>query len=99
MAPPKGFPKPEGSGRKAGQKNHKTKERLAAIAAAGVTPLEYMLAVMRDKSADWERRDWAAAAAANYVHPKLSSATMGGDDEADPISHQHTVRWLRPGEG
>lgn len=26
------------------------------------------------------------------------SVRLGGDDDADPIQHQHTVRWLRPGE-
>jgi hypothetical protein len=39
----------------------------------GLTPLEYMLAVLRDENADTERRDEMAKAAAPYIHPRLSS--------------------------
>lgn len=38
-------------------------------------PLEYMLRVMRDPTADEKRRDAMAQAAAGYIHPKLSSVT------------------------
>jgi len=37
------------------------------------TPLDYLLAVMRDESADRSVRFQAAKAAAPFVHPRLSS--------------------------
>lgn len=47
---------------------------LAEDEAAGkLSPLTYMLRVMRDESALPARRDWAANAAAPYCHPKLAS--------------------------
>ena len=36
----------------------------------GVTPVEYMLSVLRDESAPEERKCWAAEKAAPYIHPK-----------------------------
>jgi hypothetical protein len=65
--------KREGSGRKPGSANQKTREIANAAVAQGLTPLEYMLAVLRDESADPERRDRMAAAAAPYIHPRLSN--------------------------
>ena len=47
----------------------KTKQRIEAIAAS---PLDYMLAVMRDPGAKPERRDNMAKAAAVYTHPSLA---------------------------
>jgi hypothetical protein len=45
-------------------------------------PLEYMLRVMRDHTADEKRRDAMAQAAAAFIHPKLSSIT-------GTFSHKH----------
>jgi hypothetical protein len=44
-----------------------------------VTPLAYMLSVMRDPEADSKRRDDMAKTAAPYVHPRLSSVDHGGE--------------------
>ena len=52
-------------GRKTGTPNRANTERQAAIAASGITPLEYMLGVMRDESVDDKRRDAMAARAAS----------------------------------
>lgn len=41
-----------------------------AVASPGLMPLEYMLAVMRDETADKTRRDRMAIAAAPFLHPK-----------------------------
>ena len=38
-----------------------------------MTPLDYMLSVMRDETASPTDRKWAAAHAAPYLHLKLSS--------------------------
>lgn len=69
-----------GSGRKRGQKNRKTKLLIEAATKDGITPLEYMMKVMRDENSPLNRRDDMAKAAAPYVHPKLNaiSAPNGG---------------------
>lgn len=70
-----------GAGRKAGSPNKASAEREAAITASGLTPLEYMLQVMRDEAQPPPVRLDAAKSAAPYVHPKLSSAEVkhGGE--------------------
>jgi hypothetical protein len=65
-------------GRKKGVPNKATAKKAAAIAATGITPLDYLLKVMRNPKADAQRRDEAAKAAAPYVHPKLSAVEMSG---------------------
>ena len=72
--------KREGSGRKPGTLNKRTAEQAAAVEASGLTPLDYMLAVMRDLSMDDAKRLDAAKAAAPYVHAKLSSMELTGKD-------------------
>lgn len=69
-----------GAGRKKGVPNKKTQEVLEKIAESGLTPLEYMLQVMRDEGEDSHRRLSAAQAAAPYVHAKLSSIEVSGKD-------------------
>lgn len=70
-------------GRPAGVLNKRT---LAAgelrdkLLAEGITPLEYMLSVMRDESNDQAVRLDAAKAAAPYVHPKLNAIEHSGPD-------------------
>src|ERR1700738_5549555 len=53
----------------------------AEVAASGEIPLDYMLRVMRDETAELTRRDAMAKAAAPYVHPSLASVRHGGDEE------------------
>lgn len=62
-----------GAGRPKGAATKRTREVADKAAAEGLTPLEYMLAVLRDEAADPDARMDAAKAAAPYVHPKLSS--------------------------
>ena len=69
-----------GAGRPKGVPNKANAERQAAIAASGLTPLDYMLAVLRDENADDQRRMEAAKSAAPYVHPRLASMEHGGKD-------------------
>lgn len=68
-----------GGGSRKGRRNKATATREAKIAASGLTPLEYMLKVLRNKKEDKDRRLDAAKAAAPYVHPKLSSIVHKGD--------------------
>jgi len=60
-------------GRQKGTPNRATAAKAAEIAASGMTPLDYMLAVMRDETAARPERLEAAAKAAPYVHPRLSA--------------------------
>lgn len=65
--------KREGAGRKKGIPNKRTAEVVAKIEAAGITPLEYLLTVVRDEKESRAVRMDAAGKAAPYVHPKLAS--------------------------
>ena len=67
-----------GAGRPKGAAAKIDAEARAAAHASGKTTLEYMLEVMRDEKADNERRDRMAAAAAPYVHHRLSSTEHSG---------------------
>ena len=59
-------------GRQKGTQNKATAQKAAEVAESGLTPLDYMLSVMRnDQNATDVRLD-AAHKAAPYVHPKLS---------------------------
>lgn len=68
----------DGAGRKPGVANKASIERQAEVAASGLTPLEYMLSVMRDEQAPADRRDDMAKASAPYVHPKLAAVEHSG---------------------
>jgi hypothetical protein len=59
-------------GRQKGTRNRATEEARAAAAATGILPLDHMLSVMRDLTADPRRRDAMAMAAAPYLHSRLS---------------------------
>lgn len=60
-------------GRGKGTPNVKTAEKVAAIEASGLTPLDFMLSVLRDENNDQATRLDAANKAAPYVHAKLAS--------------------------
>ena len=63
----------EGAGRKLGSPNKATIARQAEIAASGLTPLDFLLEVMRNEENDLRTRLEAAVKAAPYVHPKLAA--------------------------
>jgi hypothetical protein len=75
MPRPRGLPKT--GGRQKGVANKRTREIADAAVREGLTPLEYMLAVLRDESVEPDRRDRMAIAAAPYIHPRLSSTQIG----------------------
>jgi len=58
-----------------------------------MTPLDYMLKVMRDEENPAEMRLDAAHKAAPYVHPKLASVEHTGKD-GGPMAM--TFSWLPP---
>lgn len=81
-----------GSGRKKGSATTKTREIANRAAAEGITPLEYMLKVMRQDSAHEDpkiaiareaMRFEAAKAAAPYIHPRLAAVEHTGADGKD----------------
>ena len=88
MAPPKGAPK--SGGRQKGTPNKVTGERREAIVASGLTPLEFLVEVMRNVEHEYYVRIDAAKAAAPYIHPKLSSVLVKGDAD-EPLEVHHTV--------
>jgi hypothetical protein len=61
------------AGRKPGTLNKATKAAREKAEAEGITPLDFMLQVMRDEEATRAERLDMAKAAAPYVHARLSS--------------------------
>jgi hypothetical protein len=49
----------------------------AAAKASGMSPLDYMLKVMRNPEADQERRDRMAIAAAPFCHARAADGRQG----------------------
>jgi hypothetical protein len=75
--------KREGAGRKKGIPNKKTVEAVEACQESGLTPVEFMLSVMRDVANDAPVRMDAAHKVAPYIHAKLANKDPDGleDDE------------------
>lgn len=97
----------KGSGRKAGSATKKTREIADKAAAEGITPLEYMLQIMRDESIaspdarvmldHRAMRFEAAKAAAPYIHPRLAAVEHSGPD-GGPVDMNWTVEFVKPGD-
>jgi len=91
---PNGGKRP-GSGRKKGVPNKRTLSGpviKAHAAKKGITPLEFMLQVLRSKSTKYTHQDKMEAArnAAPYVHAKLQSTFQQTSNEG--LTHE---QWLR----
>jgi hypothetical protein len=98
---PRGGSRP-GAGRKPGSALTKTATIAAKLTEDGLTPLEVLLAVMRDETQPQNVRLQCAIAAAPYVHPRLAHvqqtihrpdilgkllAQIKADDAANMIEH------------
>ena len=77
------------AGRKKGSATKRTREIAERAAEEGITPLEYMLQVMRTPSdhedekiqiAREAMRFEAAKAAAPYIHPRLAAVEVTGEN-------------------
>lgn len=79
--------KRKGAGRPSGAVTKKTRQAADKASASGLTPLDYMLSVLRDADAPKEERMWAAEKAAPYVHAKLAAVTHSGPD-GGPIEYR-----------
>jgi hypothetical protein len=83
-----------GAGRKEGAANIKTREIANKAALEGLTPLEYLLQVMRKETPEADetliqlqaKRLDAAKAAAPYIHPRLAAIEHSGS-----VSHEHEL--------
>jgi hypothetical protein len=70
----------KGAGRKPSSLTTKTREIAERAVEGGITPLDYMLEILRNTGAEQAARFEAAKAAAPYIHPRLSAvdATVEG---------------------
>jgi hypothetical protein len=89
-----------GAGRTPGSPNKASRAREERIAAEGVTPLDYMIAVMRDDKQPTERRDEMAKAAAPYVHPRLASVESKNETTVNyvarvPVPSTDMAEWQK----
>ena len=66
-----------------------------AAKVAGMTPVDYMLAIMRDVKADADRRDKMAQWAAPYVNPKVGEG-KGKKQEREDRAKQAGVGMYAP---
>ncbi|MGD1878941.1 MAG: hypothetical protein ACFB13_15745 [Kiloniellaceae bacterium] len=64
----------------------------AKPAAAELSPLDYMLQVLRDPEASPAERKWAAEKAAPYLHPRLQTVEHGG---AVTLRHEDAIEDLK----
>jgi hypothetical protein len=62
-----------GAGRKPGQATKLNEEARQQALGGGISPLDYMLKILRDEAENKEMRFEAAKAAAPYVHARLST--------------------------
>jgi len=75
-----------GAGRKPGARNKKTAAQIKAVEESGITPLDYMLSILRDETKTENVRLQAAKDAAPYVHQKLQSVEVQSE-----ITRNHVV--------
>lgn len=68
-----------GAGRPKGAASKRTSEIANKAAQEGLTPLEFMMQMLRNEEADIKDRMWAAEKAAPYIHARLASVEHKGD--------------------
>lgn len=71
----------QGAGRPKGGANKLNGEARAKALAGGITPLDYLLGVLRDDTKSEETRIDVAKAAAPYVHARLAAVEHSGDKD------------------
>ena len=91
---PKGGARP-GAGRPKKGDQLSPKMILTEAMLAGMSPLEYMLSVMRDPSADEARRDRMAQAAAPYCHARAEAAGKKQQAEELAATAERGTDWER----
>jgi hypothetical protein len=86
--------KREGAGRRPGSVAKIDYEARQKAHAGGLTPLDYLLSIMRDENEDKRERLDAAKAAAPYCHARLSSTELSGPDKG-PIETMEVTNEMR----
>ena len=66
-------------------------DRLERVKLQGMSPIEYMLEVMRDPDAPAYRRDEMAKSAAQYMHARLNSVEVGGKKNQPLVENNTTI--------
>jgi hypothetical protein len=84
----------ENAGRKVGSIAKKTRAVAEAAAAAGLTPLEYALQIMRDERQPVERRDAMCELAMPFMHPKLVLKIAPDENFADGSTTNNYVQTI-----
>ena len=74
-------------GRAKGTPNKAGFKREAEIRASGLSPLDFMLDVLRNEDSPTEERKWAAKEAAPYIHPRQSTVDVGNKDREPLVVH------------
>ena len=64
---------------------------LAPPSDAALSPLDFMLALLRDPDASTADKKWAAEKAAPYLHPRLQTVEHGG---AVTLRHEDALKDL-----
>jgi hypothetical protein len=77
-------------GRAKGIPNQRTLTQKKALEKSGLTPLDYMLSVMRNESEPRDARLVAAKSAAPYVHRALKAVEHTGEG-GGPIEYEVTL--------
>jgi hypothetical protein len=83
-----------GAGRKPGSVTKIDYEARQKAHASGLTPLDYLLSIVRDESKGQRERLDAAKAAAPYCHARLSSTEVSGPDKG-PIETREVTDEMR----
>ena len=79
---------PKTGGRKAGTRNKRTAAQIKAVEESGITPLDYMLSILRDKKNSESVRLQAAKDAAPYVHQRLQAIALDTGDTSKRPAEQ-----------
>jgi hypothetical protein len=72
-----------GAGRRPGTLNKRHQVTAEQIGSDSYTPIEYMLALMRDEKAEPTRRDQMAIQAAPFIHARLAVANVTTNGSRD----------------
>jgi hypothetical protein len=86
--------KRENSGRKPGSKQQKSIDIALHEVGNGLTPLEYMLKILRDENQPHEERKWAAEKAAPFMHARLQTTEIKGSGADGALTVNLLVKYV-----
>jgi len=88
------MPSKGGPRNNSGRKPKLPRDIILDAGKVGLTPLEYMLAVMDDPAVPVDRRDRMAIYAAPYCHAKADSAPLGKKEQKQAIADEASMSGL-----